>query len=70
MLAHVRGRQLDKLRRRLHNQQLMSAVKGGASVGTGNLDKLEIVICGALGGRRIGAFEELRCFLGGLLRAR
>ena len=43
LLAHLRGRQLDKFRRRLHTQQLMDVVKGGASVGARNLDKLTII---------------------------
>jgi hypothetical protein len=52
LLAHVRGRQFDKFRRGLHTQQLMGVVKGGTSVGTRNLDKLAIVVCGALGNAR------------------
>jgi hypothetical protein len=36
LLAHLRGRQLDKLRRRLHTQQLIGIVKGCTRVGTDN----------------------------------
>src|SRR4029077_8649954 len=68
LLAHLRGRQFDKLRRGLHTQQLMSVVKGGASVGTCNLDQLEIVVGGALGNSRIGILEQVGCFLAGCLR--
>jgi hypothetical protein len=59
LFPHVRRQQLDEFRRGLHTQQLMGVVKGGASVGTGNLDKLEIVVCGALGNGRIGVFEQI-----------
>jgi len=45
----------------------MGVFKGGVGIGTGDLNDLEVVVCGALGGRRIGAFEEVRCFLGGRL---
>src|SRR4029077_13286003 len=60
--------QLDKLRRGLRTQQLMGVVKGGASVDTGNLNKLEIVLRGTLSGGRIGIFEQVGYFLAGHLR--
>ena len=44
LLAHLRGGQFDKLRRGLHTQQLMGVVKGGASIGTRNVDQLEICL--------------------------
>ena len=67
LLAHLRGRQLDKLRWGLHTQQLMSIVKGGARVDTDNLEKLEIVICDAIGSGLVGIFERVDCFLAGYL---
>jgi predicted ATPase len=67
LLACMRGRQLNELRRGLHPQQFISVVKGGVGIGTGDLDDLAVVVCGAIGGRRIGALEEDRCFLGGPL---
>src|SRR5579862_906252 len=70
LLAHLRCRQLNKLRRALHTQQFMGVVKGGARVGAGNLDKLEIVVCGPLGNGCIGILEQVGCFLAGHLRLR
>src|ERR1700685_2784901 len=55
--SHLRCRQLNKLRRGLHAQQFMGVVKRGAGVGTGNLDKLEIVVCGALGDGCVSILE-------------
>src|SRR5271169_5604363 len=65
LLAHLRGRQLDKFRRRLHTQQLMDVVKGGPSVGMGNLNKLVIVVCGTLGSSLVGMIEEVGRFFAG-----
>ena len=48
LLAHLRGRQLDKLRRRLHTQQLIGIVKGSPRVRTDILEKLVIVLRGTL----------------------
>jgi hypothetical protein len=54
LLACMRGRQLNELRRRFHRQQFIGVVKGSVGIGTGNLNDLEVVVCGALGGGRIG----------------
>src|SRR5580700_1299002 len=54
----------------INTQQFMGVVKGSARVGAGNLDKLEIVVCGALGNSRIGIFEQVGCLLAGHLRLR
>jgi hypothetical protein len=50
----MRGRQLNELRRGFHRQQFIGVVKGSVGIGTGNLNDLEVVVCGALGGGRIG----------------
>ena len=68
LLVRMSGRQLDEFRGRLHPQQRISVVKGGVGIGAGDLDDLEVVVCGALGGGRIGVFELVRCFLGDRLR--
>ena len=57
LLVRMFGRQLDEFRGRLRPQQLKSVVNGGVGIGAGNLDDLEVVVSGALGGGRIGVFE-------------
>jgi hypothetical protein len=44
LLARMRRRQLNELRRGLHRQQIIGVVKGGVRIGTGDFDDLEIVV--------------------------
>src|SRR5579859_791343 len=45
----------------------MDVVERGASVGTGNLDKLVIIVCRSLGRGLVGIFEQVDRFLTGYL---
>src|SRR5690349_1229846 len=67
LLAHLRGRQDEKLRRRLRTQQFMDVVEGGTCVGTDNLDKLVIIACRSLGSGLVGIFKQVDRFLAGYL---
>jgi hypothetical protein len=55
MLAHLLGRQDEKLGWGLRTQQLLDVVEGGASIGTDNVDKLVIIVCRSLGSGRVAA---------------
>lgn len=67
LLAHLRGRQLDKLRRGLRPQKLIDVVERGASVGTDSLDKPVIIVGRTLGGGLAGIFKQIDRFLAGYL---
>ena len=53
LLGCMRGRQLNELRRGFHRQQFIGVVKGSVGIGTGNLNDLEVVVCGVLSGGRM-----------------
>jgi hypothetical protein len=62
LLARMCDRQCDELQLGFHPHKFFGVFKGSLGIGTGDLNDLEVVICGALGGRRIGILEEVGCF--------
>ena len=65
LCAHVRGRELEKLRGRFDARELTSKVEGCVHILLGHLKKMEIKMRGTLRGGGVGALHDLRGFLGG-----
>ena len=63
LLARMCGPQQNEIRRRFHRHQFLAVFEGRVGIGMGDLNDLEVVVCGALGGGRISVLEEACCLL-------